>query len=123
MKDSAKNNPIDRIARVFAKARGCFEPGSAASEAGFPCPFCQWDEAAQEESGCYYWATKAIEAFEAAPTTREEYLEAAGQMIWFAQDGKMKGGLINAAQTIDVDDMRKAMDAVNISDFITPFRR
>lgn len=54
---------IERVALIFASARGCDDPGSGKTVSGqFPCPFCHWDESAQDESGCMYWAEAAIKA-------------------------------------------------------------
>ena len=56
----------DRIAGALMKLRGCDGAGCSAEGGAVPCPFCFWPLDADEESGCYTWAEKIIEALDRA---------------------------------------------------------
>jgi|GEM_PF-5489367 len=70
---------VERVARLLREARGCEAPSIMQGDV-IPCPFCRWgsdeDGKPHEETGCFWWAERIIEAMR-EPT--EAMLEAGAE--------------------------------------------
>jgi hypothetical protein len=63
------------VARILREARGCEAPSLMEGDV-VPCPFCRWgpddNGKPHDETGCYWWAERILDAAWSHPTTPAE---------------------------------------------------